>query len=203
MLVPHRIETPRLTLRCWSPEDAPRLNAAIAASRAHLGEFMLWAKKEETVDEEIAKLRRFRAAFNQNTDFIMGVFEKSGAIVGGTGIHPRVGPGGLEIGYWIAADRTRRGYATELAAALTRVAFEVTKVRFLEIRTARSNAVSARIPKKLGFVHEATLPRRLELVSGAFDDADIFTMHADAYEGSPAHATPVAAFDAGGRQVLG
>ena len=153
--------------------------------------------------EEIAKLRRFRAAFDQNTDFIMGVFEKSGAIVGGTGIHPRVGPGGLEIGYWIAADRTRRGYATELAAALTRVAFEVAKVRFLEIRTARSNAVSARIPKKLGFVHEATLPRRLELVSGAFDDADIFTMHADAYEGSPARATPISAFDAGGRQVLG
>lgn len=41
-------------------------------------------------------------------------------VVGGCGLHRRVGPGGLEIGYWVHAAWTRRGIAA--AAGFTRVA---------------------------------------------------------------------------------
>jgi RimJ/RimL family protein N-acetyltransferase len=89
-----------------------------------------------------------------------------------------------------------------MAAALTRVAFEAGKVRFVEIRCARANAPSAMIPPKLGFAHEATLRERIELPSGAFDDALVFTMLARDYEGSGARTFETSAFDAGGRKSM-
>jgi hypothetical protein len=64
---------------------------------------------------------------------------------------------GLEIGYWIRADSIKRGYATETAAALTRVAVETDGIRRVEIRCDVDNLPSAAIPRKLGFTLEAIL----------------------------------------------
>lgn len=41
--VPYRIETNRLVIRCWSPEDAPAVHHAESSSREHLKPFMSWA----------------------------------------------------------------------------------------------------------------------------------------------------------------
>ena len=46
-------------------------------------------------------------------------------MLGGMGLHTRVGPRAREIGYWIRKDAEGRGYVTEAVAALTRVGFEV------------------------------------------------------------------------------
>lgn len=54
----------------------------------------------------------------------MGIF-RDGAAVGSCGLHRRVGPGGLEIGYWIHPAVLRRGLATEAARLLTDAAFSV------------------------------------------------------------------------------
>ncbi len=197
--VPYRIETERLVLRCWSPEDAVGLVRAIEESRAHLSGFMLWAKHRATFDETVALLRGWRAEFDRNEDWLLGVFDRaSGALIGGTGLHPRVGPGGIEIGYWIHTAWTRRGIATELTAALTKVAFEVGEVRWVEVRCAKTNTTSARIPQRLGFTHDATLRERLELPDGTFDDALVFSMLRREYDASALRTANVAAFDASG-----
>ena len=80
---------------------------------------MPWAKEEPLpVERQVEKLLRFRGHFDLDEDFVYGVFDPvSGAVLGGTGLHPRGGPGGLEIGYWIHVDHVGRGYATELTAA--------------------------------------------------------------------------------------
>jgi RimJ/RimL family protein N-acetyltransferase len=201
--IPYRIETPRLVIRCWSPEDATALLPALGRTRDHLKEFMIWAHREDTLDDIVERLRAFRARFDSGEDFIMGVFDASTAeIVGGAGLHPRVGAGGIEIGYWVASAHVRKGIATETAGALTRVAFEVLKKRWVEIRTAPANVASAGVPPKLGFAYEATLRDRLDLPGGGVADALVFTLLARDYETSAAKGIPLRAYDAAGRQLI-
>ncbi len=199
----YRIETPRLVIRCWSPEDAAHAKKAEDESRDHLRPFMLWADRQpETITETIDKLRLFRSWFDAGEDFMFGAFSrKDGTCLGGAGLHPRVGQGGLEIGYWIHAEHLRQGYATEMAGAVTRAAFELGRMRWVEIRCATKNAASAGVPPKLGFVHEATLKERLVLSNGDVDDALVFTMLSRDYPASAAKRIAITAFDGAGRTL--
>jgi RimJ/RimL family protein N-acetyltransferase len=195
----YRILTERLEIRCWDPADAENLKEAIDSSLDHLLPWMPWAAHEpEPVNEKIDRLRRFRGSFDLDEDYIYGIFERdTGRVVGGTGLHMRHGPDGREIGYWIRADREGRGMMTETVAALTRVAFDVDGVRWVEIRCAPDNERSAAIPRRLGYTFEATLARR-------FDNRDVmvFSLMSDAYPESPCAETPIEAYDAGGQRLV-
>ena len=199
----YRVETPRLVLRCWSPEDAPVAKRAEDESREHLRPFMLWADRSpEPLTEVVDKLRLFRSWFDIGEDFMFGAFSKDdGSCVGGAGLHPRAGKGGIEIGYWTHVDHLRKGISTEMAGALTRAALEIGRLRWVEIRCATKNVASAGIPPKLGFTHEATLKDRLALANGESDDALIFTLLARDYDASAAKRIHFEAFDASGRKL--
>jgi RimJ/RimL family protein N-acetyltransferase len=66
-------------------------------------------------------------------------------------MHRRIGPDGIELGYWIAASHTRRGLATAAAAALTDAALALPSIRRVEIHHDTNNRASAGIPARLGF----------------------------------------------------
>ena len=204
---PYRIETERLVLRCWKPRDAELLKDAVDSSLEHLRPWMPWAVDEpQTLDEKVELLRSFRGRFDAGTDFVYGVFDPDESrALGGTGLHPRGGGGAaLEIGYWIRADALRRGLATELSAALTRVGFEVCGVERMEIHVDPRNEASARIPRRLGYVEEGTLRRRLPPRRPGEPRADetFFTLLREEYDASQLPSTPLAAYDAAGRPVL-
>ena len=202
---PYRIETERLVIRCYDPEDAPLLKEAVDSSIDHLRPWMPWARFEpQSLDEKVALIKRFRVRFDAAEDFTYGIFDREEReLLGGTGLHARVGPGGLEIGYWVRASRAREGIATESSEALTRVAFEVCEVDRVEIRIDPENTASFGVPRKLGFTEEATLRRRLPARPGeALRDVTIFTLFRDEYIGSPATATGLRAWDAVGRQLV-
>jgi RimJ/RimL family protein N-acetyltransferase len=145
----YRIQTDRLLVRCYSPEDAPKLKEAVDANLNHLRPWMWWAKDEPTtLDAKVALLRRFRGNFDLGNEFVYGIFSADDSVVmGGTGFHRHVGPNALEIGYWIRENHIGKGLATEAAAALVRVAFEVHKVGRVEIHCEPANVRSAAIPK--------------------------------------------------------
>jgi RimJ/RimL family protein N-acetyltransferase len=200
---PYRIETERLVIRCYDPRDAPLVKEAIDSSLEHLRVFMPWIDDEpQTLAAKVELCRRFRAAFDSGENFVYGIFDRGEEEqLGGTGLHPRVGPGGLEIGYFTRAGAVRQGIATEAGAALTRVAFEVCGADRVEIRIDPRNTASFGIPRKLGFPEEATLRRRLPGREGeSFRDVAIHTLFRDDYD--PAIAPPLRAFDAAGAQVL-
>src|SRR6185312_8278175 len=112
---PYRIVTDRLVVRCWEPRDAPLLSDAIEASLDHLQQWMPWAVEEpKPLAERVALLRRFRGGFDLGTDFVYGIFDREeSTVLGGTGLHTRVGEDAFEIGYWIRVDRVREGLVTE------------------------------------------------------------------------------------------
>jgi RimJ/RimL family protein N-acetyltransferase len=202
---PYRIETERLVVRCWEPRDAPLLKQAVDASLDHLRPWMPWALDEpQPLDEKVELLRRFRGEFDLGQNFVYGTFSRDeSAAVGGTGLHPRVGDGGVEIGYWIAAAAVGRGYATEVAAALTRVAFDHTDVDRVHIHVDPDNVASLGVPRKLGFVEEATLRRRLppKRPGEQLRDQVTFTMLREELAASPCAAASVRCFDAAGREI--
>jgi RimJ/RimL family protein N-acetyltransferase len=200
---PYRIETDRLVIRCYDPRDAPLLKDAVDSSIEHLRPFMAWVDDApQPLEEHLALIKRFRVAFDSAEAFVYGIFDRDEREqLGGTGLHPRIGPGGLEIGYFVRASATRRGIATETSAALTRVAFEVCEADRLEIRIDPTNTASLGVPHKLGFPKEAMLRRRLPARAGEpLRDVVIFTLFSEAYDAAIAPA--LRAFDAGGARVL-
>jgi RimJ/RimL family protein N-acetyltransferase len=202
---PYRIETERLVIRCYEPRDAPLLKAAVDSSIEHLRPWMPWIRFEpQTVEQKVELLRSFRGKFDLGDDFIYGVFDRDDArLVGGSGLHTRVGDGAFEIGYWIHADAIGRGLATELTAVLTRVAFERANAERIDIKVEPENERSLAIPRKLGYVEEGVLRRRLppETDGGPMRDYVSFTIVAEELRGSPCLAYDYTAYDAAGRQL--
>jgi RimJ/RimL family protein N-acetyltransferase len=200
----YRVRTPRLLLRCWDPADAPLLLQAVAESLEHLRPWMPWAHQEpESLQTKVNRLRGFRAEFDLGTNFVYAIFDPDERqVIGGTGLHPRVGPGALEIGYWIHVNQIGKGYATEAAGALTRVAFEVEGVRRVEIHCDPANEKSAAVPRKLGFTHEATLRARSLTPEGEERDTMIWSMLAAEFRATPVAHASVEAYDAMGCRLI-
>ena len=149
--LPDFVTTERLVLRTWTAEDAEALSLAVTASFEHLRPWMPWAAAEQVSIEDRRKLiSDWDKDWRAGKDVVLGVF-LDGTIIGGSGLHRRIGDAGLEIGYWIHVDYIRRGYAAEASAALTDVAFTVDGIERVEIHHDRANVASAGVPRTLGF----------------------------------------------------
>jgi RimJ/RimL family protein N-acetyltransferase len=142
-------------LRRCHPADA--LYLAIVESREHLWPWTPWVTRAN-LEEERAVLVRWEEQWDGGGELQYGLFLGPLA-VGSTALIPRIGPGGLEIGYWVHAAHTRRGYATSAAAALTSVAFTLPGIEMVEIHHDRANLASEGVPRKLGFVLVGEHPR--------------------------------------------
>lgn len=202
---PYRIETERLIIRCWDPRDAPLLKEAVDSSVEHLRPWLPWAQDEpQPLEQKVQLLRRFRGEFDLGRDFVYGIFgADESEVVGGTGLHTRVGEGAFEIGYWIRASRPRQGLATEAVAALTWVAFAVCGADRIEIHVDPDNVASLGVPRKLGFHEEATLRRRLLAGDGAPKrDEVVLSLFCDEVEATPVSRVQVQAYDAAGSRLL-
>ena len=199
----YRIVTPRLVIRCYNPADAILLANSVTESLDHLLPWMPWAAAEpEPLSAKVERLRHMRASFDRNIDYVYGIFNpEETRLLGGSGLHARVGMGALEIGSWIHKDFINLGYATETSAALTRVAFEIHKVNRVEIHHSVENIRSAAIPRKLGFTCEATLRKR-SFANGQSSDQMVWSLFAEDYPQSACAKQACAAFDAAERSIL-
>lgn len=156
---PRSIETPRFRLRAWTVSDAPLLRAALDASEAHLRAWTPWVVDGRVPGLSLeARLARHAEAFAEGSEWVYALFSPDEAeVLGGCGLYPRVGPGALEIGYWIHAAHTGRGLATGAAAVLTRTAFADSGIERIEIRCEPGNQASIAVPRKLGYRHAETI----------------------------------------------
>lgn len=199
----YRIETKRLVIRCYDPADAPLLAESVSESLEHLRPWMPWVYAEpEPMEAKVERLKRFRGMFDFGQNFVYGIFNPEGTkLLGGTGLHPRLGEHELEIGYWIHRDYINRGLVTESTMALVKVAFEIVCVHRLEIHCDPGNVASAAIPRKLGFTHEGTLRAKTPFLE-RWSDSMIWGLLEDEYRSSPSAKAELKVFDANGRQIL-
>jgi len=200
----YRVETERLVLRCWEPRDAPLLSTAIEESTEHLRPWMPWMREEpRDLDDRIEFLRILRAKFDRDEEFVYGIFDRDEQrVLGGTGLHDRLGEDALEIGYWVHAARLGEGLATEAAGAMTRVAFEAMSMERVEVHCDPKNVRSAAVPKKLGFTLDATLRKRALRPDGTRRGTMIWSLLLEEYAGSIPSQQQLTAFDAAGRKLF-
>lgn len=200
----YRIRTARLLLRCWDPNDTSALKATTAETLDDLKLFMPWAWKEPTSFEDtVMLLRRWRSRFDADEDYVYGIFPPDESrVLGGCGLHKRVGRDALEIGYWVHKDFSGRGFATEAAAAVTRAGFEIHAVKRMEIHCHPDNGRSAAVARKLGYTLEGILRQRINIRPDLLGDVMIWSMLEDEYPSSPYAQAPVEAWDAAGRKIM-
>jgi RimJ/RimL family protein N-acetyltransferase len=147
------LETPRLLIRTWKPEDRPAFAAVMTdpAVMQYLNGGLPFTQAE--IDEWLARQARQVAEH----DVCMGaVFEKSsGRFIGLSGVQPLGSTGDLEIGWIFARDAWGKGYATEAGgAAMAHVLETLRRPRVVAIIDP-PNEPSKRVATRLGMSYEA------------------------------------------------
>jgi len=161
-LLPIAATSERLILRPWTVDDEPALSAAITASVEHLLPWMPWAALEPVAAaDRRALIERWHDEWIAGGDVVFGILALDGTVLGGTGLHRRVGDNGLEIGYWVHVDHIGNGYAREASRALTDLAFTISDIDRVEIHHDRANVASGRVPAALGFTLVEETPREI------------------------------------------
>lgn len=138
---------------------APMLRVALEVTWDELQRWIPWVFPElEDVPGLAERLSGYRDDFQDGGNALYAVMDPDETEVwGGAGLYRRVGPGALEIGYWIRTDRAGMGLATEASRLLTDAGLALDGVHRMEIRCDPEHMASAAIPRKLGYHHRETL----------------------------------------------
>jgi RimJ/RimL family protein N-acetyltransferase len=159
--VPASLGSERLLLRCWRPDDAPRLLPVLEANASRLATWIpaRVAAPAPPADLE-ERLATFMANFEADREWRYALFSPDEqTILGEVSLFPRSAAGRvsleqadrLEIGYWLRSEATGQALATEAAAAMLAVARSLPGMRQVEIRCDARNEPSAAVPRRLGF----------------------------------------------------
>jgi ribosomal-protein-serine acetyltransferase len=181
---PSELTGERVLLRPPRPGDGPAIWEATDESRERLAPWMPWVKETRAPDDSERFARQAAANWVTRSDLPMTIWERStNRFLGGTGFHRNHWDvPSFEIGYWIRSTAEGQGFVTETVRVLCCFAFETLAANRVEIRCDALNARSAAVPRRLGFVHEATLRNDSRSVSGELRDTYVFAMIPADYE---------------------
>ncbi|GAA2244903.1 MULTISPECIES: GNAT family N-acetyltransferase [Kitasatospora] len=150
------IRNDRVELRRWRADDAAAMDRLVIDALPHLLPWMPWA-----AEHDFAAVADYTARSEQwwlDGEAYNFAITTDGELVGSCSLMRRIGPGALEIGYWIHQGWTGRGLVTMAAAALVREAFALPEVERLEIHTDSANTASIAVARRLGFTEISRRP---------------------------------------------
>jgi|SRR5579871_780943 len=185
--LPEELHGARVCVRPYRPGDGPALWEAVEESREHLLPWLPWGDKHKSPEDSEAFVRKARAQWLLREDLPYGIWEReTDRFLGGTGLH-RIDweTPSFEIGYWLRRCAVGHGYMTDAVQLLCTLAFETLAANRVFIRCAARNVRSAAIPRRLGFVHEATLRNDRRNTAGELYDMLVFGMTPDDYANAP------------------
>jgi RimJ/RimL family protein N-acetyltransferase len=153
-----RFELGDLTVRRVAADDAALVARTVGENLAHLAPFMPWATPEAaTVEFQRDRREKVEIGWDAGTSF-QYLLVHGTVMVGAIALERRVGPRGIELGYWLAASATGRGWVTHAADALTVEALGLEDVDRVEIHCDVANRRSRRVPERLGYRLVRTQP---------------------------------------------
>ncbi|KAA0922827.1 MULTISPECIES: GNAT family N-acetyltransferase [unclassified Rhodococcus (in: high G+C Gram-positive bacteria)] len=149
-----RIVTDRLVIRREEADDACAVADVIGRNLVHLSPWMGWATAEAArTSAQLARIADAVEQWDAGKMFDYGIFDlEGGAFLGKIGMHRRIGPHGIELGYWLDARAEGRGVISEAVAALMREALRLDGIIRVEIHCDAANFKSQAVPRRLGFV---------------------------------------------------
>ncbi len=166
------LRTHRLLVRRWRPYDAIALAPVLAANVEHLGDWIPRHVSQAAAMPDLARrLAGFASAFQADTEWRYAIFALDRmTLLGEASLFSRDSENRValgdadraEIGYWLRADATGLGYATEATRALLSAASAEPAFRLVEIRCDSRNVRSAAVPRRLGFHLNSTTRRSVE-----------------------------------------
>jgi RimJ/RimL family protein N-acetyltransferase len=156
---PQRIEAGPVALRRLRATDAGAIAAAVGASLDYLRPWMPWATPaaadRRSQLSRVAEADQWWEAGIRYTYSV--VTARHGTLVGEITLQPQAAGAGpaigswAEIGYWIAASQSSRGYGTAAAEAITALALTLPGIARAEIHCDIANGASGAIARKAGY----------------------------------------------------
>ena len=133
--------------------DAGAIAAAVGASLEYLRPWMPWASSEAAERRnQLARVAEADHRWASGLSYTYSVITAADStLVGEIALHRRAADRVIEIGYWIAARQSGRGYASAAASAMTAAALALPDVDRVEIHCDAANGASAAIARKLGY----------------------------------------------------
>ena len=162
------LETERLALREWRPEDAEALFEMMGD--AEVMRYVDIGKPWEDIGRVREWLGRVRENYGTRGWGRWAVVERDGRlVVGSCGFVPLPWSGEIDFGYMFRRDRWGKGYASEITPAVLRHGFERYGFREVVASIAPENAASRRVLEKLGFVYRGN-----EVMQGEEEESEIY-----------------------------
>ncbi|HEY7281313.1 MAG TPA: GNAT family N-acetyltransferase [Actinomycetota bacterium] len=153
---PFRLETDRLLLRPWAPSDHDAMFAIYSSE--DVVRYLYVGPHDEDAARERLTLQVAQREIEGPGDFLrLAVLLKANArVIGDVMLHWMPDEHRqAEIGFVLHPDFQGKGYTTEAARVLLRVAFEVLGLHRVFGRTEARNEASSRVLEKLGMRREA------------------------------------------------
>lgn len=151
---PERAEFNDFGLRRPTPADAEALHEAVKATFAELHPWMPWATDPVRIEDQRAWIERAETGWAAQEAFKWLIVESPDGpekLIGVISLMDRVGPGALEIGYWLRTGATGRGVITRAGTWLTDTALALPGIERVEIHCDAANVRSGAVAQRLGY----------------------------------------------------
>jgi RimJ/RimL family protein N-acetyltransferase len=171
------LETARLRLRRFGPEDAP-VFAAYRSDPA-VARYQSWTAPVPP-ESAAALVRKFAGGDPGQPGWFQYAVElkADGCLVGDVGVNLHENRMQAELGFTLASQRQRQGYATEAVRAVMRDLFERRGLRRLSAECDARNLDSVRLLERVGFQNEGRRPANT-WIKGEWTDDLLFGLLAD------------------------
>ena len=182
--LPYELRGKRVCLHPYAVGDGAAVQQAIEESRDLLRPWMAWTDSRRTVQACETYVRQALAKWLTQEEITVGMWDCSTErFLGGIWLYPiDWSVPAMAIGYWVRASAQGQGYVTEAVTLLSKLAFTTFKAQRVSIQCEAANTRSANIPRRLGFVHEATLRNHSRNTLGELTDTLIFAITRQDYD---------------------
>jgi RimJ/RimL family protein N-acetyltransferase len=161
------LRTERLLLRPFQQDDAPVVQALAGVPEVALTTQNIPYPYEDGIAEQW--IATHRESWEDGTFLTLAVTCPAEGLVGAVGLDIDAWNRRAELGYWIGRPFWGRGYATEAAAAVMELGFDLLDLNRIEARHMTRNPASGRVMQKVGMEFEG-VHRQSLLIRGAFED---------------------------------